>query len=88
MLKRFDSGKESSSENSRKILAGMLAAPIDLLTSNWSKMFLTSEAFADTSISKSEYTTSFCNPVKSPQLGMNTEEKNCREFVSQGIQAP
>ena len=51
-------------------------------------MFLTSETFADTSISKSEYTTSFCNPVKSPQLGMNTEGKNCREFVSQGIQAP
>ena len=51
-------------------------------------MFLTSEAFADTSISKSEYTTSFCNPVKSPQLGMKTEEKNRREFVSQCIQAP
>lgn len=38
-------------------------------------MFLTSEAFVDISISKSECTTSFCDPVKSLQLGTNTEEK-------------
>lgn len=45
-------------------------------TSDLAKMLWTSEAVVDTSKGRLECATSFCNPARSTQLGMNTEGKN------------